>query len=88
MRLREELIRLADMEWTGELSGEEAELMTDSGPVGPRFTGVMGRERSCGVSPPGCDDRDGEGHDMEVDADMLDRWLLLPARWFASYSLL
>lgn len=53
MRLRDELIRLADMEWTGELSGEEAELMTDSGPVVPRFTGVMGRERSCGVSPPG-----------------------------------
>lgn len=46
MRLREELIRLADMEWTGELSGDEAELMTDSGPVGPRFTGVMGLERS------------------------------------------
>lgn len=84
MRLSDELIRLADMEWTGELSGDEAELMTDSGPVVPRFTGVMGRERSCGVSPPGWDDRDGEGHDMEVDADMLDRWPLLPARWLDS----
>jgi hypothetical protein len=46
MRLSDELIRLADMEATGELMGESVELMTDSGPEVPRLTGVMGRERS------------------------------------------
>jgi hypothetical protein len=46
IRLREELIRLADMEATGELMGDEVSLMTDSGPEVPSITGVIGLERS------------------------------------------